>query len=275
MHDIKYIHTESFNEEYNCTIHHMIIQCRGCSHTSFRYVFEDIESAYPTSNNDWVVPKIIEIYPKFLEGHRQLDGMIYVPDIVREIYQESLTATQEGAGVLAGLGLRGTIEAICNDRGITGRTLDSRISKLAAQGFISQKDAERLHAIRFLGNDAAHEIKKPTDNQIEIALKIIEYLITTVYILDKEAKGKLDTVVVDLSEFKKLLEANLKNYAPGDEYPLAKFLGKDVRRMQGALSRLEAELIDDITAGNYSKLAIGKIDGFGTPPIQRQYFKIT
>jgi hypothetical protein len=85
---------------------------------------------------------------------------------------------------------------------IKGKTLEARISKLATQ--------ERLHAIRFLGNDAAHEIKKPTDKQISVALRIIEHLITTVYILDEEAKGKLDTIVVDLADFKKLLEVHLE-----------------------------------------------------------------
>jgi hypothetical protein len=252
----------------------MVIQCRGCEKTSFRYVFLDYESAFPISNDEWDVPETIETYPKFIKDHHELDGAHYVPDIVSEVYEESLTAIQEGAGILAGLGLRGTIEAICNDRGITGKNLEIRISRLATQGLISQKDAERLHAIRFLGNDAAHDIKKPNERQIEIALRIIEHLITTVYILDAEAKGKLDTIVSDFDEFKKLLSKELKNYSAGDEYPLAKFLGKDVRRIQGALSQLESQLIAEIGAGNFTTLSVGKLAVFGSSPIQLQHFKL-
>jgi len=252
----------------------MVIQCRGCENTSFRYVFLDYESAFPISDEDWDVPETIETYPKFIKNHRELDGTHYVPEIVCEVYEESLTAIQEGARILAGLGLRGTIEAICNDRGIAGKNLEIRISRLATQGLISQKDAERLHSIRFLGNDAAHDIKKPTDKQIEVALRIIEHLITTVYILDAEAKGKLDTIVTDFDEFKKLLEKQLKSYNAGDEYPLAKFLGKDVRRIQGALSQIESQLISEIVAGNFSKLSVGKIAAFGSSPTQLQHFKL-
>lgn len=268
------MHTEDGNEEYHCAIYYMVIQCRGCENTSFRYVFRDYEVAFPISNHEWDVPETIETYPKFIKGHHELVGTNYVPDIVREVYEESLTAIQEGAGILAGLGLRGTIEAICNNREISGRNLETRISRLATQGLISQKDAERLHAIRFLGNDAAHDIKKPSDNQIDIALKIIEHLITTVYILDAEAKGKLDTIVTDFEDFKTLLNKKLKNFASGDEYPLAKFLEKDVRRIQGSISQLESQLITEINTGIFTKLSVGKVDKFGSSPTHLQHFKL-
>jgi hypothetical protein len=116
MHDVMCTHTVHGPEEYHCAIYYMVVQCRGCSNTSFRYVFRDYESAYPTSENEWEVPETIKTYPKFLASHRELDGTHFVPDIVREIYEESLTAIQEGAEILSCLGLRGTIDAICNDR---------------------------------------------------------------------------------------------------------------------------------------------------------------
>lgn len=275
FHEIKCMHTEDGGEEYNCAIYYMVIQCRGCEKTSFRYVFRDFENAFPNSQEEWDIPESIETYPKFIKDHHELNGARYVPDMVREVYDESLTAIKEGARILAGLGLRGTIEAICNDREVSGKSLEVRISRLASQGFISQKDAERLHAIRFLGNDAAHDIKKPTDRQIDIALRIIEHLITTVYILDAEAKGKLDTIVTDFEDFKRLLENNIANYTQGDEYPLAKILGKDVRRIQGALSQLEAQLITEVKAGRFAKLSLGKLAEFGTPPTPLQHFKLS
>ena len=81
-----------------------------------------------------------------------------------------------------------------------------------------------------------------------------------------------DLVKTGLSGWK--LDKNLKNYSIGDEYPLAKFLAKDVRRIQVAISQLESQLITEIGAGNFTKLSVGKVDTFGSPPIQLQHFKL-
>lgn len=272
FHDVLCLHETDGGDHYHCLVSYMVVECRGCGCVSFRHIFVDFENAFPVSNDDWEVPETIETYPKFIEGHRDLDGIYEIPDVVKDVYRESLLAIQEDAVILAGLGLRGTIEAICNERSITGKNLEIRISKLASQGFISQKDAERLHAIRFLGNDAAHDIKKPTKSQISIALKIIEHLINTVYILDKQTRGKLDTIVTSYDEFEELLKIHLKAFSSGDEYPLAKFLGKDVRRVHGALSQMEQQLIFKIKEGSFAMLSIGKVDSFGSSPGKLQHF---
>lgn len=250
----------------------MVIRCRGCEKISFRYVFSDFESAYPIADDEWEVPRTIKTYPRFIANHKALEGTDCVPDLVREIYEETLLAIQEEAATLAGLGLRGTIEAVCNERQINGKDLKARISKLATQGWISQKDAERLHAIRFLGNDAAHEIKRPTKAQIEVALRIIEHLIVTVYILDDAARGRLDTMISSYDEFKALLTCKLSVLAFGDELPLAKMLGKDVRRIEGAISGMESQLMAEIQAGGFSLLGVGKVDVFGGSPTPLQHF---
>jgi hypothetical protein len=55
-------------------------------------------------------------------------------------------------------------------------------------GFISSKQAETLHEIRFLGNDAAHELYQPSGQTVETAIDIVEHLLAQVY--DQPAKGK-------------------------------------------------------------------------------------
>lgn len=271
-HDIKGNHKESGDDEYNCSSEYRIVKCRGCGHVTFRYVFSDFENAFPTSDDEWDVPRDIEIYPKFLKNHRELDGFYNIPEVVQDVYNETLSGIREGAGILAGLGLRGTIEAVCNDQRITGKNLEIRIARLATQGLISQRDAERLHAIRFLGNDAAHEILKPTKAQISVALKIVDHLIASVYILEAEAAGTLDTIVSTYEKFFELLEPRLNNFQSGDEYPLAKFLGKDVRRIQGSISTLEPELISRINTGSVTCLQVGKLAPFATSPTPLQHF---
>lgn len=272
MHDIMCQHHDDGGDDYHCDIAYLVVKCRGCGKSSFRYVFSDYENSFPVGDEEWDIDRAIETYPKFINGHSDLDGLHFVPEIVSTVYEESLTAIREGAAVLAGLGLRGTVEAICNDREIKGKNLEVRIARLASQGLISQKDAERLHAIRFLGNDAAHDIKKPNHRQIEIALRIIDHLIATVYILDAAAKGKLDTIVTDYGDFIKLLNKRLKEFKSGDEYPLARYLGKDVRRIQGSLTQMEQQLLADISTGDFIALTAGKIDTFGANPAQLQHF---
>lgn len=38
-----------------------------------------------------------------------------------------------------------------------------------------------------MGNDAAHDIKKPKDESLSVALQIVEHLIASVYILENKA----------------------------------------------------------------------------------------
>jgi hypothetical protein len=271
-HEVRCVHEITGDEDYSFLARYMVVECRGCGKVSFRYLYRDYEQAFPISDDEWDVPEDVETYPKVLDSHRELDGIHRVPDLVSSVYEETLTAIREGAGILAGLGLRGTIEAICNEQNITGRNLEVRITKLATQGLISQKDSERLHAIRFLGNDAAHEIIKPGKKQIAVALKIIDHLIVSVYILGAEADKALDTVVSEYEKFLELLRPKLKSFKSGDELPLAKLLERDVRRVQGGLSAFETQLIADISAGKFTTLTVGKVDNYGGSPTRLQHF---
>lgn len=118
-HSVLSEHTESYRDDYSCNYAYQITECMGCNTKSFRRVFEDIESAYQIGDDEWEVPTSIDVYPKFIKGHRSLNGDYCLPDVVGRIYKEVLLAMQEDALILAGLGLRGTIEAVCNDLQIT------------------------------------------------------------------------------------------------------------------------------------------------------------
>jgi hypothetical protein len=237
-------------------------------------VFVDLEAAFPIEDGEWDVPESIDYYPKFLRDHREIDGTKHLPKVVDAIYLETLCVLKEGALILAGLGLRGTIEAVCNDLKIKGGSLAVRINKLVTAGHISKNDAARLHGIRFMGNDAAHEIKRPKHESIRVALKIVEHLLQSAYILEKEASGNIDGAISDFEKFVDLLADNLKNFQSGDELPLAKILGKDVRRVSDSISSLETELITHIGSGAYSKLAAGKIAVYQNSKQPLQHFVI-
>ncbi|WP_340689517.1 DUF4145 domain-containing protein [Klebsiella aerogenes] len=155
-----------------------------------------------------------------------------------------------------------------------GRYLEVRINKLASSGYISKNDADRLHGIRFMGNDAAHDIKTPKGTALSVALQIVEHLIASVYILEKKANGNIETTVSRYEHFKELLSEKLKEFNVGDEYPIAKYLGKDIRRAKESISTLEQELISKIGNGEFTKLSVGKIDTYQGSQNPLQHFVV-
>ena len=268
-------HTESHREEYQYDITYQILQCLGCDTKSFRKVFYDLEAAYPTFEDEWILPEDVTVYPKAVEGHKEIDDLWELPDIVSIIYSEVLMALREDSKVLAGLGLRAAVEAVCNDLEIPGKSLEVRINKLATSGYISKNDAERLHGIRFMGNDAAHDIIKPRDEALSVALQIVEHLIASVYILEKKASGNIETTISRYEVFEQIINEKLKSFNVGDEFPIAKFLGKDMRRVKESISSLEQELLSKIGFGDFTKLSVGKVDTFQNSHNQLQHFVVT
>ncbi|WP_439856262.1 DUF4145 domain-containing protein [Pseudomonas yamanorum] len=259
-HDIVGTHTkENHPDDYHCMVEHSVVKCRGCNTVSFRKVVHDYEGAYPTENDEWEVPLEIETYPKELAGSINTR---HLPDIVEQIYNETCRAYADDSLTLASIGFRATIEAICNDQEIAGKELSTRINNLAAKGLISKKDSARLHSIRFMGNDAAHDIKRPSPRSLKAALIIVEHLITTVYILERESAGKLDAIIEDYSNFEILLNKKLLEFSRGDEYPLAKLLGKDIRLISGSTKTIEQALDARIGKGEYTKLKFGRKDSY-------------
>lgn len=271
-HNILAEQIDSFREDYEYDQTYQILECLGCDTKSFRDVLEEIQHAFQISQNEWEVPTSITVYPRFIKDHRSLDGEYHLPVTVRQIYKEVLLAFQEEALILAGLGLRGTVEAVCNDLKVTGRDLEIKISKLATAGYISRRDAERLHGIRFMGNDAAHKIKKPNTIQLSAALKIVEHMLLSVYILEEQIQGNIDTLITEFMQFEKILNKKLEHFNSGDEVPIMGIFGSDIRRIKNSLPDLEAELIKQIDAGTITNIKKGKIDKYEHSKHDLQHF---
>ncbi|WP_119792828.1 DUF4145 domain-containing protein [Flavobacterium anhuiense] len=259
------------DENYQCRNVYMIVQCKGCDTVSFSFKFIDFESAYPDDYNQWH-PEITKTTypPKSIK--EKIDKVWILPDKIQTVYLESIRSYNAECYLLAGVGFRAIIEAICLDKNITGRDLAKKIDNLTRQKLITEKEAQRLHSIRFIGNDSVHEMNVPEKNKLLIVLNIIEHLLNNLYIIDYEIKNQLETVIAFYDEFEILLNLNLKKMAVGDEIPLAKILGKSIRRLHGKIQDFENELMTQITDGKYSKLSIGKIDIYGTNSSPVQHF---
>lgn len=236
----EYYHEETIN---------YLLECNGCTSVSYRTEYHDYESYRQISHDDFEHDITVEVFPHQIKDHSPIDSFFEVPNIVDSIYKESLLAIQEGAFTLAGLGLRATIEAICNDKEVNGKNLQVRINAMSRSGMISKSDAERLHAIRFMGNDAAHEIKKAKEKSVLIALKIIEHILLSVYVFEEEVNKHLETPISCLDDTLPILESNLTNIDENSTFTLTKWLGRSRRRVLEKLDEIEADLIAKVQRG--------------------------
>lgn len=195
--------------DYYMVFDYQIIRCMGCSDFAFRLLETDVEELryYPDEERKSAIKnhQRENIYPKNI---KQKYSYWDLPETVYRIHSETVLAINEGADTLAVLGLRAILEAICQDKKMKG-DLEEKINQLLEHKFITERDANRLHSIRFLGNDVAHEIIKAEKHQIQVALTIIEYLIGSIYILEKQIAGKLPDIY-DI--FLKDLKSKLNNY---------------------------------------------------------------
>lgn len=241
-----------------------VLKCLGCDVIGFRYRLDDFDDVTELPGGKTKHAVSHTRFPHAVAGHHPLDFQHVVPGLIRKVYRQSLAAYAADASILAGIGLRATIEAVCTHLAVTGASLEKRIDALAKGGHISTTDKRRLHAIRFMGNDAAHEVREPRAHELKVALEIVEHLIKSVFILEQRAQN-LDVQVESYDAFFKLLERCVTDLA-SDKDPLSivAILGRAKRRVNGDIEPFEQRVIQDIEAGKISFLAtdsVQEVDG--------------
>lgn len=137
------------------------------------------------------------LYPTPLKNHIPLTDGYNLPPKIKAIYHETLETFKAGSYILAGVGFRAVIEAICIDKGIKGRDLQQKINNLLKEKLITEKECKRLHSIRFLGNDSVHEMLKPEKRTLYLVLEIIEPLLKNIYLIDLNIGDRLEAEWTD------------------------------------------------------------------------------
>lgn len=237
--------------EYGIT-HYQIVECNGCETISFRSETHDFFAQETGS-----IEVQIDNFPYDLQNYEPLKGVSYLPKKIRAVYNQTLFAFKGKSLLLTGVGFRAVIESICIEEEIKGHTLEQRINNLLKNKFITEKEADRLHSIRFLGNDAVHEMEIPREDKLYLVLSIIDNLLKNLYIIDKDAKSKLDSIIKDYTGFTELLIKILPKFKIGDEKTLKEIIGKHIRQINVDLNILEQALIDGIKKGAIDYLELG------------------
>jgi hypothetical protein len=201
IHQVLYRHqvdtTDFFGDEWAKSYLSDLIQCQGCLSVKLRtYTVEP--HPYPPSREAGQTIELLErIFPDDAERRWERKASIaglkenedgLIPADVHKMYTETCIAYDAGCLTLAGAGLRGTVEAICLQRGIKNGGLEAKINGLAESRLLALPDADLLHEERYLGNAAIHEMETPSLQDLEDGLQIIEGLINTIYLLPAKAQ---------------------------------------------------------------------------------------
>lgn len=179
-------------EDYDCSLEFLasfqIIQCQGCMNVSFRKT--EWSSEFPSHDDD----EREHLYPERTHRTHFMKSFHNFPDKLNDIYEQTIACYNHFHFTLAAIGLRALLEGICaeckieegpvtdsNGNTKNKKNLEGKINGLHEKGLITKGNAEILHEHRFLGNEAAHQLKPPSRDELVLAIEIIENLVETVF----------------------------------------------------------------------------------------------
>jgi hypothetical protein len=175
---------------------YQIVQCLGCEAVSFRLSRKSTEDFDITDGNEWTLCERYEVYPPRAAGRAKLRDTRLLPYPVADIYEETHKALCSELPILAAIGIRALVEAVCAEQEAEGDNLRQKIDGLVEQGVLTKAGADILHQVRFLGNEAAHEVRRHNLETLSTAFDVAENLLQSVYILPEKAarlaKGSKD-----------------------------------------------------------------------------------
>jgi len=264
---------ESDDFYYDETTYYTVIQCAGCDNVSYRT--QNIDQMHPEHDEygEWGPSITISTFPRVLKKHTNTIRRNFLPKQIGIVYEEAIAAFTAECYLLTGVAFRAVIEAICIDKDIKGKDLNAKITNLVKGKLITENEADRLHAIRFMGNDSVHEMSVPTTDKLYIVLSTVEHLLNNLYIIDKQIKHKLETVIGSYDEFKTLLESKLMDCKIGEVLSLIKILGKSYRRLNNRAAEFEIELQKEIDSNSFKYLSKAEI--VLNPDSKKQYHNYT
>lgn len=173
---------------------HDFLRCNGCGEGTYRVISWFSEEPGTCT----------ELHPPRGRYHREPKDwrVVSFEGNLPRVYIQTIKAFNANLYTLAGAGVRLLIEGACigqkvvdgpkfDDDGnpifskagkeVRSDRLDGKINGLVEKKYISFKQASYLHEIRFLGNDAAHQLDIPTAEVLGHAIDIVEHLIDQVY----------------------------------------------------------------------------------------------
>ena len=180
--------------------------CAGCERGTLEeyYIFDSSDPEYLKDEHHEIT-----YHPERSKLHVKSKAFKQLPKKLTQIYRETLGAYNNDLAVLCALGIRSLLEGICADKRISGRNLKEKIDNLV--NIIPKNIVVNLHSIRFIGNEAGHELSSPGTDELRLAIELCEDLLNFLYELDYKARR--------LTESRKLRRKNSRKHAVAAEEP--------------------------------------------------------
>ncbi len=159
-----------------------IIECAGCESKSFRMVYSSPLNGFKPDGTGFLEKEFL--FPRRNMLRHPID-IYWLPEDIRNVYLEVLNALQNEIYILSAAGIRAIVEGICIHKKAPHKNLYMNITWLHEKGYVTAEQASAMHTQRFLGNEAVHQLSKPTEMEFNAALDIIEAILTSIYILPK------------------------------------------------------------------------------------------
>lgn len=232
-----------------------IIRCLGCDEFSFLKTYHDYETRYDI---DWdgnyeYSKTYTNFYPDASETLYRYRSLL--PQKLYIIYEETKIAFTQNLNIFTAIGIRSMIECICNNKEVKGSNLEKKISNLKNIGDISKRDVDLLHSLRFLGNDAVHEVIKPSREDIKVAFSIIEHLIQAIYIMSRDLKGtSLKSNLDEYDKFERFLLDRAKDEVLNSD------ISHSLKKLIGALGKVPHEKFTEFQEKLNTKIRSGELD---------------
>jgi hypothetical protein len=185
---------------------YQIVQCQGCDTYSFRQKswFSEAQEWY--GPDDYSDGTTTWLYPQRGKDVLTAKDFHNVPKNLRGIYKEVVNTFNNDSPVLCAAGLRATIEGLCAANGVSEGpvevtnqdgtvtvkrkdNLEGKISGLCEKGILTKKNADILHEHRYMGNDAVHDLSRPSEETLRLAIEIVEHTLDSLYEIPEKAEA--------------------------------------------------------------------------------------
>ncbi len=181
--------------------YYQVVRCQGCETVSFRHFHWFSEDVDQSNDDDGSTERL---YPKRSANTINPKGFYNVPPNLRRIYGELVDCFNNDSFILCAAGLRALVEGICVQQGVMSRpvqvpakgggmktvqskNLEVLIAGLQEKGLLTQSSAQTLHEHRYLGNSAVHELARPSETELKLAIEIVEHTLEQLYELPEKA----------------------------------------------------------------------------------------
>lgn len=201
-HFCAYCHLSANTEPFSVKVWiggYRLWRCAGCDSFAFeKYDTEEVFDFHEKFDDaedevDWhqyiaTYPETISsFYPNRKEYSLNPKRFKELSKSLNKIYQETINAYNHEMPLLCAIGIRALIEGICSDYEITGRSLEKKIDGLV--NILPKNIVVSLHNFRFMGNEAAHELSAPNQEELNLAIEICEDLLNYLYDLEYKANS--------------------------------------------------------------------------------------